>query len=161
MDVEKFSKAPNFYSAALIVATIAHNDQKDKGGKHYIDHCIRVSMQCETDLQKVVALLHDVVEDTDVTLEDFDTIFEEVEVDAQDYEDMLEAVDALTHRKNEPLEEYWDRVKACPLALYVKERDINDNTSPNRVGHFSEEDRARILAKYARARKHLGITTDG
>jgi len=81
---------------------------------------------------KTVAVLHDVVEDTHVSLETLSFLFPDL---------IVRAVDAISKREGELNRAYWERVKANPLALEVKLADIAHNTSPGRVA-------ARIEARH-------------
>jgi len=110
------------YKKALRFATNAHKGQKRTNGNNYIIHPIRVSQDVRTETQKVIALLHDTVEDTGTTL---GTI-------AQEFgNEVARAVDCLTHRKGESYDEYITRVLAEPDAIAVKIADICDNLSDN------------------------------
>lgn len=108
------------YKKALIFATKAHAGQKRRNGNNYIIHPIRVSQEVETEYQRVCALLHDVVEDTDVTL---DQIRNEIGME------VAETVDCLTHRKGESYDDYITRVLTDRDAVAVKIADICDNLS--------------------------------
>lgn len=110
---------------AILIAISAHQGQKDKGGNDYINHPIFVSMLCETDDQKIVGLLHDVVEDSDFTLDDLRK--------AGMPEHIVQAVDAISKRKDEGYMEYLHRVKANDLARYVKLKDLCHNTMDSRL----------------------------
>lgn len=136
--------------AAFELALTAHAGQVDKAGAPYIGHVARVAARVpegpDSDAARVVALLHDVVEDTDVTL---------AEVEAQFGADIAQAVEALTRRKSEPGEAYYARVRNNPLALIVKRADIADNADPARLSLLPEETRDRLTRKYATARAAL------
>jgi len=108
--------------AAIDVATKAHKGQTDKGGEDYILHPLRVMYSMETEQEMTVAVLHDVVEDTPVTLSDLAPFGIEV----------VDAVNAISRRKNEGYSAYLDRVAANKLALKVKLADLRDNMSPGR-----------------------------
>ena len=95
----------------------------------------------------VVALLHDVVEDTNVQLDELRSGFPSRIVDA---------VDAITRRNGERPEDYYKRVKACPLAREVKLADIADNSSSARLSLLDAETRSRLTDKYNKALQHLG-----
>lgn len=102
------------------IATAAHEGQKRTDGSTYIKHPARVADAVEARL-KPIAWLHDVVEDTRVTLDD---------LKAEGFPlYIIEAVDLLTHRKGEPNLSYWGKIKANPDALAVKLADINDNVN--------------------------------
>ncbi len=108
---------------AITLATKAHAGQFDKAGKPYIFHPIRVSLCMDDDNSKIVALLHDVVEDTDVTLEQIERKFGVV---------ISRAVDAISRRSEETYMEYLRRMRNNDLALKVKFADIRDNLLPER-----------------------------
>ena len=130
---------------ALWLATVAHHGQKDKSGVAYIDHPIAVAAMMTTAEEKMVAFMHDVLEDTPVTAEYLALAgFSEV---------VVEAVVALTRLPNEG-DEYYARVKANPLALEVKLADVEHNVS--RIKNLMDPAlRDRLTAKYAHAREML------
>ena len=105
---------------AQALAEEAHQGQKRTDGSPYIKHPERVAAAVE-DRLKPIAWLHDVVEDTKITLQDLRTIGFPLYI--------IEAVDLLTHRKNEPNISYWGKIKPNPDALAVKLADINDNVN--------------------------------
>src|SRR5262249_12221411 len=104
---------------ALQIAAQAHEGQKDKEGLPYILHPLRVMSQVEGEAAQIVAILHDVVEDTKVTLDDLRC--------AGFSEAILEAVQCVTHRKDEPYTDYVIGCKANPIARQVKLGDLADN----------------------------------
>lgn len=108
---------------ALEIAVKAHDGQFDKAGIPYITHPIRMALSLNDEDSRVVALLHDVVEDTNVTLKDLSNVFPP---------HIIEAVDAVTHRIDETYESYIQRVKVNSLAVRVKIADLMDNLSPER-----------------------------
>ena len=97
---------------------------------------------------QIVALLHDTVEDTGVTLDYLARYFSVSIVDA---------VDALTKRKGETLEQSIARVRANELARLVKHADIADNTDPERTALLDEETRERLAKKYAKSLTLLSL----
>lgn len=106
---------------ALQVATKAHTGQKDKVGVDYIRHPITVSAYCKTDYGKIAALLHDVVEDTEITLKDLRTNgFDEI---------IIGAVDCLTKRNGEDLKEYYNRMTyhGAPIFDVLIDHDKREN----------------------------------
>lgn len=112
----------NKYNQALILALKAHKGQKRRGGDPYVVHPIRVSNYFETDIYRTIAVLHDVVEDSDIsTLE----IFAEFGVE------VATAVDALTKRGDESYEHYIERLSDNEYAVAVKIADIVDNLLDN------------------------------
>jgi len=142
LSVEKDS----IVQVALKLATIAHSGQIDKGGKPYILHPISVAKIVETEEEKTVALLHDVIEDTPVTLEELreNGLPESVVV----------AVDVLTKRPGVDYGDYIQRVKQNPLALAVKIADMTHNMDLSRIQNPSAKDYARI-EKYNRVLREL------
>lgn len=108
------------YGKALAFAAIKHRGTKRKNGDNYIIHPIRVSQEVKTERQKIIALIHDTVEDTETTLKEIETKF--------GFE-VAWAVDCLTHRAGEVYRDYIERVKQDPDAVAVKIADICDNLS--------------------------------
>jgi (p)ppGpp synthase/HD superfamily hydrolase len=129
----------------------AHSGQVDKSGAPYIAHVVRVANAVEGDAAQVVALLHDVVEDTAVT---------QAQVAEAFGSEIAEAVAAITHLPNEDRTLYMQRVAANPLAAQVKRADIADNMSPQRMANLSEAEQSRLTAKYTRALDVLGSRCD-
>jgi (p)ppGpp synthase/HD superfamily hydrolase len=130
---------------AVALALHAHAGQKDKKGLPVIFHPIHVMLQMDTESSRIVAVLHDVLEDTDFTLEDIDEMvgLNPVERDA---------LIALTHHKHEPYSDYIKRVKAAGhLAVKVKLADIAHNSSEERLADLPEVTVDRLLRKYATA----------
>ncbi len=135
------------YDAALHIAEQAHNGQTDKSGRPYIEHPLRVSAKFTQPTYKCIALLHDVLEDSDYTPDDLRV--------AGISDQVVEAVEALTHLKHEPRDDYYERIKKNPLALAVKLADIEDNTHPGRLALLDQETRTRLEKKYAEAKRKL------
>ena len=136
---------------AADLARSAHACQTDKSGAPYIDHPARVAARVRAaghgDEAQIVAWLHDVVEDTDVTLDRIEQEFGPR---------IARAVDAITRRPDEG-DAYYRRVAADPLALTVKRHDIADNTDPQRLARPDPHTRDRLAAKYAHALAVLGL----
>lgn len=131
---------------AATVATRAHDGHKRKDGTPYIAHPIRVAIRCDDKLQKIVALLHDVVEDTDVSLEDLRTLGFTQEV--------IDAVDSVTKRPGEKYADFILRAKANLIGRPVKIADIEDNLEDQSA---LDPDEAAFLSKrYYRALEELG-----
>jgi (p)ppGpp synthase/HD superfamily hydrolase len=130
---------------ALQIAARAHEGQVDKHGQPYILHPLRVMGAAEGDDARIVAILHDVIEDTSVTAEDLRREgFGPV---------VLEAVDRQTHRKDEPYAKYVIRCKGHELARRVKLADLEDNSRlprtilrPDRIEPDIERVRKYLLA---------------
>ncbi|WP_436777158.1 HD domain-containing protein [Yinghuangia sp. YIM S09857] len=128
---------------AVAIARRAHEGQLDKGGKPYITHPLRVMRAVEGEWQQMAAVLHDVIEDTDVTADDLRLHGCPAEVVA--------AVIALSKLPGEPLESSMARAAADPIALVVKRADIADNCSEARLGQLNPSTQTRLRAKYARS----------
>jgi (p)ppGpp synthase/HD superfamily hydrolase len=103
---------------AIFMAMQAHEGQTDKIGAAYIYHPLRVMGKMQNNTDRIIAVLHDVVEDTDVTLGLVCFVFGE---------EIAYAVDALTKRPGEQYIDYLDRVRANDRAIRVKLADIEDN----------------------------------
>ena len=127
---------------AISIAAYAHRGQTDKAGAPYILHPLRVMLSLNSEQEMVVGVLHDLVEDTDWTLERLrDRGFDD---------SVLAAIDSLTKRDSESYEEFIARVKSNPLARRVKLADLQDNADLARLPQPSERDLAR-REKYLRA----------
>ena len=131
---------------AVKLAEKAHQGQLDKGGKPYILHAGRVMEKCETEAEKITAILHDVMEDTPYTLDDLrkEGFSEEI----------LVALLCLTRREGEDYMRYIERVCKNPLAVRVKYADLEDNMDLRRIPEPTEGDFAR-LEKYKRAKMRI------
>ncbi|MGB3187522.1 MAG: HD domain-containing protein [Ornithinimicrobium sp.] len=130
------------------IATQAHREQVDKAGVPYITHPTRVAARLHgDDAAEIVAWLHDVVEDTTVTLDEL----------AQDFPPFIvAAVDAISRRIDEAPNDYYRRVRANPLARAVKLADIADNSDPRRRAALDHPTQERLNAKYKHALERLG-----
>jgi (p)ppGpp synthase/HD superfamily hydrolase len=146
-------RRPFNVAAAITLAQRAHDGQLDKAGRPYIQHPLRVMRRVSGESGQMAAVLHDVVEDTEVSLQDLR--------DAGCPEDVVVAVDALTKRPGETLEASLARVVANPLARVVKLADIADNTDPERTVLLPNDVRARLAEKYRRSLRALGSPPAG
>ena len=131
---------------AIIIAAKVHQNQTDRYGKHYILHPIRVMMSVESEKEKIVAILHDVIEDSDWTLEKLRT--------EGFSKDIINAIDCLTKRNGENYMDYINRTKADNIARKVKIADLEDNMNIKRVKNLNDKDSQRIM-KYHRAWEYL------
>ena len=132
---------------AIQIATEAHNGQFDKAGREYIGHPIRVMEMGKTEDEKIVGVLHDVIEDTDWT-------FERLEAEGFSQE-IINALRCVTKTsENENYDDFIDRVKKNPLAVAVKINDLTDNMDIRRLPYLSDKDVKR-LKKYLKAYKRL------
>ena len=132
---------------AIEIALNAHKEQTDKNGQPYILHVMRVGLRGRTENEKIVGILHDVVEDSDWT---FDKLAKE-----GFSETILSALECLTKKsEDEHYEEFIERVKKNPLAVSVKLNDLEDNMDIRRMEVVQEKDVKR-LNKYLKAYKEL------
>jgi len=131
---------------ALEIAFHAHNGQFEMDGRPYLFHPMRLASRAATDDQRIVALLHDTVEDTDVTLEGLRA--------AGFPEHVVTAVDHMTKREGEDYDAFVERALQDPIAARVKLLDIEDNMDLTRIPEVAEKDLARA-AKYHRARRRI------
>lgn len=127
---------------AMKLAYAAHHGQLDKSGIPYIFHPYHLAEQMQDEYTTCVALLHDIVEDTDVTLEKLAEIFPK---------EIVEAVALMTHKDDEPYLEYVARIKTNPLARAVKLADLQHNSDSTRLENADEATVAHYQAKYAQA----------
>lgn len=134
---------------ALSIAREAHEGQVDKSGHAYIEHPTRVAERLRRRHPDAgagviaAALLHDVLEDTELTRNDL--------ICRGIPSDVVDDVEAVTKRAGEPAEEYFARVRARAGARAVKHADIEDNTDPARLEMLDEATRQRLIAKYTRS----------
>ena len=131
--------------AALICVT-KHAGQRDKMGCAYFQHPMRVAMRCRTDEEKIVALLHDTIEDTDVTPE---------YLIAEGFpQTVVDGIRSVTKRVSESYEDFVVRAKQNPLGRVVKLHDLEDNLDIFRLTALDADMTARYN-KYLAARKYL------
>ena len=132
---------------AIEIATEAHQGQFDKAGRDYIGHPLRVMEMGKTEEERIVGVLHDVIEDTDWT---FEKLAEEGFSD-----EVIAALRCVTKiSENENYDDFIDRVKKNPLAVAVKINDLTDNMDIRRLPYLSDKDVKR-LKKYLKAYKRL------
>lgn len=132
---------------AIDIAKEAHKGQVDKAGNEYIDHPLRVMAAGHSVSEKIVGILHDVVEDTDWT-------FERLEAEGFTTE-IIEALKCVTKQwEDEPYDAFIERVKTNPLAVAVKINDIADNMDIRRLKELTDKDLKR-LQKYHKAYRQL------
>ena len=118
-----------------------HAGQKDKAGLPYVEHPRAVAARVESEEEKIVALLHDTVEDTDATIDEIREMFGST---------IADAVALLTHDNSVPYMEYVAKVKENPIARAVKLADLTHNMDLSRIPHVTERDLQRI-EKYKKA----------
>ena len=132
---------------AIEIATEAHKGQYDKAGNDYIGHPLRVMDMGRTEEEKIVGVLHDVVEDTEWTFAQL-----AAEGFSQEVIDALQCVTKLS--ENENYDDFIERVKKNALATAVKINDLSDNMDIRRLPYLSDKDVKR-LKKYLKAYKKL------
>lgn len=134
---------------AMDLAYQAHHGQYDKGGVPYIFHPIHLAEQMDDEISTCVALLHDTVEDTSVTLEQIAREFPK---------EVADAVALLTHAENVEYFDYVRAIKANPIAVKVKLADLAHNGDPKRICNQGNSEKRN--AKYAQARRILTEETE-
>lgn len=131
---------------AIQIAVKAHGKQLDRYGQPYISHCFRVMSRGQTQEEKIVGVLHDVLEDTALTI---------VDLSVRGFsEDVIDAVHTLTKLENEDYAHYISRVKRCDLAIRVKLNDLTDNMDLRRLKTLTDDDVVR-MRKYVEAYNQL------
>ncbi len=139
-------KTNSLLEKALTIAYNAHAGQVDKAGEPYILHPLRVMLKMNSDEEKIVALLHDVVEDTDIT------------IDALSREgfspEVVNAIAWLSKSPDVPYEQYINNIKQDPIAAKVKLGDLADNMNMSRLKTITQKDEER-LKKYGWAQHEL------
>ncbi|HET3116406.1 metal dependent phosphohydrolase, HD region [Streptococcus pneumoniae] len=131
---------------ALAIAKKAHAGQVDKAGVDYIQHPLYVASQVNTEQEKAVALLHDVIEDSDITAADLFASGLSKEV--------VTAVQILTKKKGQSYQEYLGKVKSNNLARVVKLADLKHNSDLSRLKSVTNTDYERVK-KYKNAIYYL------
>ena len=134
---------------AMDIAYHAHHGQVDKGGMPYIFHPIHLAEQMEDEISCCAALLHDVAEDTPVTLEQLAKEFPS---------EIIAVLDLLTHREDVPYFDYVRGIRANPIAVKIKLADIAHNSDQTRCPDLTESQRIYFRNKYAKAK---AILTEG
>jgi len=134
------------FDLALKIAVEAHREQKDKSGREYIMHPIRVAERCKDPRAKIVALLHDTIEDTNVTAE---------YLRCEGFPDeIINGVLSVTKREGETYDDFVRRAAENVIGREVKIADLEDNMDIRRLKEITAEDVAR-LQKYLRAWQYL------
>ncbi|MEQ1768335.1 MAG: GTP pyrophosphokinase [Devosia sp.] len=134
---------------AIEIALAAHADQFDKAGALYILHPLRVMLAQTTEKARIVAVLHDVVEDCE------DWSLDRLRAEGFS-EEIVSAIDAVTKRPGEEddYDKFIERGSRNALAREVKLADLRDNSDLSRLANPTEKDRARV-ARYQKAIRYL------
>lgn len=134
------------FDRALQIAIQAHREQKDKSGREYIMHPIRVAERCKDPRAKIVALLHDTIEDTGVTAE---------YLHSEGFPDeLVNGVLSVTKQDGETYDDFVRRAAENAIGREVKIADLEDNIDIRRLQKITEDDVTR-LRKYLRAWQYL------
>lgn len=136
---------------ALRLSFDAHRDQTDKSGMPYVYHPFEVASMVEGEYETCAALLHDVAEDTAITLEDLAKEFPE---------EIIDALRLLTHDENVPYFDYVRAIRGNAIAKAVKLADLRHNSDLARLDTVTEKDRKRV-EKYQKAYRILTGEEDG
>lgn len=131
---------------ALNFAYQKHHGQVDKAGMPYIFHPYEVSKQLNDEDATIVALLHDVLEDTDATIDDLK------ELGLSNH--VIKAIVTLTHDNSMTYKEYIENIRLNPLARLVKINDLRHNLDIKRLRHVTKKDLERV-EKYKKALERL------
>ena len=131
---------------AIEIAARTHAGQLDKGGAPYILHPLRVMLRVAPGAQQIVAVLHDVVEDSEVTFEDLEREGFSAEV--------INGLRAVTKVEGESYEDFVARAALDPVGKAVKLADLMENSDLSRIAEPSQKDLGRV-EKYGRAIRYL------
>lgn len=131
---------------AMLIAEKVHKGQVDKAGMPYINHPVRVERRCTRQEDRLVALLHDTIEDGDIASEYLLLVGFSQEV--------VDAVLSVSRKRGEDYFEFIQRCKANPIGRRVKICDLEDNMDITRLNDLTEKDIER-LKKYHKAYKIL------
>jgi (p)ppGpp synthase/HD superfamily hydrolase len=138
----------NLLDIAIKIAVNAHSGQLDKAGQPYILHPLKVMLALRNEKDRIVGVLHDVIEDTSIT---YDYLI------ANGFEGETEILDALksvTKIDGETYDEFINRVALNPIGKRVKLADLQDNMDLSRISSPTEKDYER-LKKYEKAKEKL------
>lgn len=127
---------------AEYVANMAHFGQVDKAGVDYIQHPIKVASLVDGEIEKICALLHDVMEDTEFPESSLRILFGD---------EIVDTLLLLTHRDGESYEEYIEKISESELATKVKIADLTHNSDLTRLKEVTEKD----LKRYEKYQKSI------
>jgi (p)ppGpp synthase/HD superfamily hydrolase len=131
---------------AISIAAVGFQDKFDKAGRPYILHCLRVMDKMETDEEKIVAILHDTIEDGVCTLNDL--------INEKFSQNVLFSLILLTHEKEDSYDDYIKKISTDSLATKVKLADLKDNSDITRLKGLTKKDFDR-MEKYHRSYVYL------
>ncbi|MDW7670341.1 MAG: GTP pyrophosphokinase [Bacillota bacterium] len=145
-DERSLAKEESMLEKAIEIALKAHQGQTDKAGAPYILHPLRVMLAGETETEQICGILHDVVEDSNVSLED---------LKMEGFSDeVLQVLELLTRKESESYDEFIDRVMTNGTAMRVKLADLKDNMDLTRIEKITEADLVRVR-KYRKAHDRI------
>ena len=149
-EIEQIKKEPDLVLKCQTLVTRLFKDKKDKEGKPYIGHLLRVSNRCETTEEKSAALLHD-------TLEDIEGMTPGILLYLNIPKNIIDIVLLVTKTKEIPYEEEINKIISSGNieAIRVKYSDMLDNSDPERLARLEEETRTRLSKKYQPQLKKL------
>lgn len=127
---------------ALKLCFEAHKAQLDKSGMPYVFHPFHLAEQMKDETTTVVALLHDVIEDTDYTFNDLIAMGFDGAI--------IDAIELMTHEEGVPYMDYVEKIKSNPIAREVKLADLRHNSDLSRLDAPTEKDKMRV-EKYRKA----------
>ncbi len=136
----------NLLNKAIEIASVAHSGQVDKAGEPYILHPLRVMLSVSTENERICAVLHDVIEDSDITIQQLSQLGFPAEI--------LAVLPLLTKQRGETYEEFISRLLPNQVACQVKLADLCDNMDLSRIPEPSELDFER-LHKYKTAKERI------
>ena len=136
----------NMLDLAIDIASKAHEGQLDTGGNKYIEHPLRVSKTVNNINEKIVAVLHDTLEDTKITKDDL--------INYGFNKEIIDAIITITKKADEDYNDYISRIKLNNLAKTVKIADILDNLNFSRLKEINSDDIKRNI-KYLNTLKKL------
>lgn len=136
----------NFLEKAISIAVNVHSGVTDKGGSPYILHPLRLMLKFSKEDEMIVAVLHDVIEDTDIAITDF--------IDLGFSDSVINALQFLSKNSSETYQEYIEKISINELARKIKIEDLKDNMDLSRLSEITPKDLERII-KYHQALKIL------
>ena len=131
----------------ILLTVQRHHGQRDKSGVPYILHPIEVMCSVETIEEKIVAICHDLIEDTNTTLDELRML--------KVPEELIESIDHISKRKSEKYSEFIKRVSENEVGVKVKIADIEHNTRQDRVEKLDIIIVQRMMTKYEKALNFL------
>ena len=135
----------DYLEYAINLATARHFSQRDKAGEPYILHVLRVMHNVKSKPEKIVAVLHDILEDTETTIEELERNLPEV---------LVTAICCLTHDNQTSYKTYIGCIKFNPIATNVKIADLRDNLDITRLPEITDRDVKRVN-KYWKSLREL------